>query len=61
MWIRRNGSSRLVRLLFRWLLDLKFGGGFMNFTLKVVTSALELTQALTNSSGQLRKLFSPEK
>ena len=61
MWIRRNGSSRLVRLLFRWLLDLKFGGGFMNFTLKVVTSALELTQALTNSPGQLRKFFGPEK
>ena len=58
---RRDGSSRLVRLLLRWLFDLQFGSGFMNFTLKVVTSALELTQALTNSPSQLRKFFSPEK
>ena len=58
---RRDGSSRLVRLLLRWLFDLQFGSGFMNFTLKVITSALELTEALANSTREFRKLLGPEK
>ena len=59
--MRRTGSSRLVRLLLRRFLDLEFGGGFMNLALKIITSPLELTQTLTNSPGQLRKFFRPEK
>ena len=61
MSIRRVGSGRFVWLLLCRLFDLEFGSGFVNFTLKLITSPLELTQTLTNPAGQLRKLFSPEK
>ena len=61
MWMRRIGSSRLVRLLLRRFLDLEFGGGFMNLALKIITSAFELTEALPYSAGEFWKFLGPEK
>jgi hypothetical protein len=61
MSMRRVGSGRLVRLLLRRLLDLEFGSGFVDLALKLITSSLELSKALTNSTSEFRQLLSPEK
>jgi len=59
--MRRFGSGRLVRLLFRRFFDLEFGGGLMNLALEIITSSLELTKALAYSASEFRKLLGPEK
>ena len=61
MSMRRFGSGRLVRLLLSRFLDLELGGGFVNLALEIITSSLELTEALAYSAGEFRKLLGPEK
>ena len=58
---RRVGSGRLMRLLLRRLLDLEFGGGFVNLALELIASSLKLSKALTNSASEFRKLLGTEK
>ncbi len=58
---RRVRSGRLVRLLLRRLLDLEFGGGFVNLALELITGSLELSKALANSASEFRKLLGTEK
>ena len=49
-----------MRLLFGGLFDFKFGRGLAHLAFELVTSLLELSQALTDSASELGKLFRAE-
>jgi hypothetical protein len=50
-----------MRLLFGGLFDFKFGRRLVHLAFKLITGLLEFSQTLTESAGELGKLFRAEK
>ena len=49
-----------MRLFFGGLFDFKFGRGLVHLAFELITGLLEFSQTLTESAGELGKLFRAE-
>ena len=49
-----------MRLFFGGLFDFKFGRGLVHLAFELITGLLEFSQTLTESAGELGKLFAPK-